>query len=83
MEEKVNLSEMCLSPENGIDKLLSENATIGEVLFRLCFQPERFTNLELRCLWMICAYIHGYSSLDRFLDMIDKNFIEEKEVDDD
>lgn len=78
MEEKVNLSEKCLPPEKGIDNLLSEDSVIGEVLFRLCFQPERFTNLELRCLWEICAYIHG-CSLSRFISVIEKNCIKKKE----
>lgn len=82
MKEKVILSEMCLPPEKGIDELLSEDATVGEVLFRLCFQPERFTDLELKCLWEICASIHGYS-LNRFISMIDKNCIKEKKVDND
>jgi hypothetical protein len=82
MKEKVILSEMCLPPEMGIDKLLSEDATFGEVLFRLCFQPERFTNLELKCLWEICAHIHGYS-LNGFIAMINNNYIKEKKVDND
>ena len=80
MEEKVNLSEMCLPPEKGIDKFLSEDATVGEVLFRLCFQPERFTDLELRCLWKICAHIHGFYRVSTFANFVNTHFIKEKDV---
>lgn len=78
MGEKVNLSDLCLPPEKGIDLLLSEDATVGEVLLRLCLQPERFTELELKVLWEICAYIHG-CSLRTFVNVINKNCIKEKE----
>ncbi len=80
MGEKVNLSDICLPPEKGIDPLLSEDATVGEVLFRLCLQPERFTDLELKCLWEICAHIHGFFNVSTFANFVNTHFVKEKEV---
>jgi hypothetical protein len=78
MEEKVNLFNLCLPPEKGIDQLLSKDATVGEALLQLCLHPERFTELELKCLWEICAYIHGFSSIGTFADFVNTHFIKEE-----
>lgn len=79
MGEKVNLSDRCLPPEKGIDLLSSEDATVGEALLRLCLQPERFTDLELTCLWEICAHIHGFFSVSTFVNFVNTHLIKEKE----
>lgn len=80
MGEKVNLSDMCLPPEKGIDLLLSEDATVGEALLCLCLQPERFTDLELKCLWEICAHIHGFLNVGTFANFVNTHFIRGKEA---
>ena len=77
--DKVMLSELCLPPEKGIDPELSEGPTVGEVLFGLCLKPERFTDTELKCLWYICAHIHGFYSIDTFVDFVNTHCIKDKE----